>query len=92
MDNPNGLLAVAGLMVVCCLLPVIVLGGGAAGIFAWIGGLNPFLILAAVAGGGVLAYHILRRARVAGDRRETLPGSSPTAAPSWQEPARRSRN
>ncbi len=86
MDNPNGLLAAAGLMVVCCLLPVIVVGGGAAGIFAWIGGLNPFLILAAVAGGGVLAYHIFRRAKVAGDRRNRLPESSPTAAPNKRPP------
>lgn len=67
-------------MVVCCLLPVLIVGGGAAGILAWIGGLNPSLILAAVGVGGVVAYYVVRRGRKTADRRERLPGAAPPAA------------
>ncbi len=80
MKNPLPVvLAGAGLMVVCCLLPVILLGGGAAGMFAWIGGLDRVLILAAVVGGGALAYYVIRRAKVAADRRQRLAVSAPAA-------------
>ncbi len=78
-------LAGAGLMVVCCLLPMILLGGGAAGIFAWIGGLNGVLILAAVVGGGALAYYVIGRARVTADRCQKLAVSAPAATPDNSE-------
>ena len=32
------------LMVVCCGLPLVFVGGGAAGILAWLGGLDPLAI------------------------------------------------
>ena len=67
MMNGKGLLAAGGLMVVCCLAPVILLGGGAAGLLAWIGGLKPYLIPAAIVGGIVVSYYVFRRARVAAD-------------------------
>ncbi len=82
MKDGFGVFAGGALMVVCCLLPLVLIGAGSAGIagiLAWIGGLNPILILAAVGGGGILAYHVVRRARGSTDRREGLPGDAPSA-------------
>ncbi len=74
-----GVFAAGALMVVCCLLPLVLIGAGSAGILAWFGGLNPILVLAAVGGGGILAYHVVRRAKGSADRREGLPGDAPSA-------------
>ena len=53
--------------------------------FAWIGGLDPVLVLAAVVGGGALAYYVIRRAKVAADRRQRLAMSAPATAPDSSE-------
>ncbi len=79
MKETFGVFAAGALMVVCCVLPLVLIGAGSAGILAWFGGLNPILVLAAVGGGGVLAYHVVRRARGSADRREGLPGDAPSA-------------
>ena len=73
-------LAGTAAMVVCCLVPVLIVGGGAAGLLAWIGGLNPSLILAAVGVGGVVAYYVVRRGRKTANRSEGLPRAAPLAA------------
>ncbi len=79
MKENFGVFAAGALMVVCCVLPLVLIGAGSAGILAWFGGLNPILVLAAVGGGGILAYHVVRRARGSADRREGLPGDAPSA-------------
>lgn len=79
MKEIFGVFAAGALMVVCCVLPLVLVGAGSAGILAWLGGVNPILVLAAVGGGGVLAYHLVRRARGSADRREGLPGDAPSA-------------
>ena len=79
MKEIFGGLAAVALMVVCCALPLVLVGAGSAGILAWFSGLNLFLVLAAVVGGGILAYHVARRARSSADRREGLPGDAPSA-------------
>ena len=79
-NEPLGALLAVGAMVVCCVLPVLIVGGGAAGILAWIGGLNTSLILAAVGVGGVVAYYVVRRGRKTADRHEGLSGAVPPAA------------
>jgi hypothetical protein len=66
-------------MVVCCVLPLVLIGAGSAGILAWFGGLNPILVLAAVGGGGILAYHLVRRARGSASQREGFPGDASSA-------------
>lgn len=65
MKEMFGVIAGVALMVGCCLLPLVLIGAGSAGIagiLAWFGGLNPILVLAALGGGGILAYHVFRRA------------------------------
>ncbi len=82
MKEIFGVIAAGALMVVCCTLPLILAGAGSAGIagiLAWFGGLDPILVLAAVGGGGILAYHVVRRTRGSADRREGLPGDAPSA-------------
>ncbi len=82
MKEIFGGLAAVALMVVCCALPLVLVGAGSAGIagiLAWLGGLNPILVLAAVGGGGVLAYHVVRRARGSANQREGIPGDAPSA-------------
>ena len=82
MKEIFGVFAAGALMVVCCLLPLVLIGAGSAGIagiLAWFGGLNPILVLAALGGGGILAYHVVRRARGSADRREGVPGGAPSA-------------
>ncbi len=79
MKEIFGVFAAGALMVVCCLLPFVLKGAGSASILAWFGGLNPILVLAAVGGGGILGYHVVRRARGSADRREGLPGDAPSA-------------
>ena len=82
MKEIFGVIAAGALMVVCCALPLILVGAGSAGIagiLAWFGGLDPILVLAAVGGGGILAYHVVRRARVSAGRREGLPDDAPSA-------------
>ncbi len=79
MKEIFGVFAAGALMAVCCLLPLVLVGVGSAGILAWFGGLNPILVLAAVGGGGILAYHVVRRTRGSADRREGLPGDAPSA-------------
>jgi len=79
MKENFGVFAAGALMVVCCVLPLVLIGAGSAGILTWFGGLNPILVLAAVGGGGILAYHVVRRARGSADRREGLPGDAPSA-------------
>ncbi len=79
MKETFGGLAAVALMVVCCALPLVLVGAGSAGILAWFGGLNPILVLAAVGGGGILAYHLVRRARGSTGWRERLPGGVPSA-------------
>ncbi len=79
MKENFGVFAAGALMVVCCLLPLVLIGAGSAGILAWFGGLNPILVLAAVGGGGILAYYVVRRARGSADRREGRPGDAPSA-------------
>ncbi len=82
MKENFGVFAAGALMVVCCVLPLVLIGAGSAGIagiLAWFGGLNPILVLAAVGGGGILAYHLVRRAKGSADRREGLPGDAPSA-------------
>ncbi len=74
-----GVFAAGALMVVCCVLPLVLVGAGSAGILAWLGGVNPILVLAAVGGGGVLAYHVVRRARGSDNQREGIPGDAPSA-------------
>lgn len=91
MKDVFGVIAGGALMVVCCLLPFILVGAGSAtiaGILAWIGDLDPILVLAVVGGGGILAYHVVRRARVVGDRRSGLPRAAPAAAPRKEDKAR----
>ena len=82
MKENFGVFAAGALMVVCCALPLVLIGAGSAGIagiLAWFGGLDPIPVLAAVGGGGILAYHVVRRARGSADRREGLPGDAPSA-------------
>ncbi len=79
MKEIFGVFAAGALMVVCCVLPLVLVGAGSAGILAWLGGLNPILVLAAVGGGGVLAYHLVRRARGSANQREGIPGDAPSA-------------
>ncbi len=79
MKEIVGVFAAGALMVVCCVLPFVLVGAGSAGILAWLGGVNPILILAAVGGGGVLAYHVVRRARGSANQREGIPGDAPSA-------------
>ncbi len=79
MKENFGVFAAGALMVVCCVLPLVLIGAGSAGILAWFGGLNPILVLAAVGGGGILAYHVVRSARGSADRREGFPGDAPSA-------------
>ncbi len=82
MKEIFGVFAAGALMVVCCALPLILVGAGSAGIagiLAWFGGLNPILVLAVLGGGGFLAYHVVRRARDSDGRREGLPGDAPSA-------------
>ncbi len=79
MKEIFGVFAAGALMVVCCVLPLVLVGAGSAGILAWFGGLNPILVLAAVGGGGVLAYHLVRRARGSANQREGIPGDAPSA-------------
>ena len=79
MKENFGVFAAGALMVVCCVLPLVLIGAGSAGILAWLGGLNPILVLAAVGGGGVLAYHLVRRARGSANQREGIPGDAPSA-------------
>ncbi len=74
-----GVFAAGALMVVCCVLPFVLIGAGSAGILAWLGGVNPILVLAAVGGGGVLAYHVVRRTRGSANQREGIPGDAPSA-------------
>ncbi|MEE9267599.1 MAG: hypothetical protein V3V86_12815 [Gammaproteobacteria bacterium] len=84
MKEIFGVFAAGALMVVCCLLPLVLIGAGSAGIagiLAWFGGLNPILILAAVGGGGILAYHVVRRAKGSLDRREGSSDGTSHAAP-----------
>ena len=82
MKEKFGVFAGVALMVGCCLLPLVLIGAGSAGIagiLAWFGGLDPILVLAALGGGGILAYHVVRRARGSADRLERLPGDAPSA-------------
>ncbi len=79
MKEKFGVIAAGALMVVCCVLPLVLIGAGSAGILAWFGGLSPILVLAVLGGGGILAYHVVRRARVSAGRREGLPGDAPSA-------------
>ncbi len=79
MKENFGVFAAGALMVVCCVLPLVLIGAGSAGILAWFGGLSPILVLAVLGGGGILAYHVVRRARGSADRREGLPGDVPSA-------------
>ena len=79
MKENFGVFAAGALMVVCCVLPLVLIGAGSAGILAWFGGLNPILVLAAFGGGGILAYHLVRRARGSADRRQGLSGDAPSA-------------
>ncbi len=82
MKETFGVFAAGALMVVCCLLPFVIIGAGSAGIagiLAWFGGLNPIPILAVLGGSGILAYHVVRRAKGSADRREGLPGDAPSA-------------
>jgi hypothetical protein len=82
MKEIFGGLAAVALMIGCCLLPLVLIGAGSAGIagiLAWFGGLNPILVLAVLGSGGFLAYHAVRRARGSAGRREGLPGDAPTA-------------
>lgn len=79
MKEIFGVFAAGALMVVCCVLPLVLVGAGSAGILAWLGGLNPILVLAAVGGGGVLAYHVVRRTRGSANQREGIPGDAPSA-------------
>ncbi len=79
MKENIGVFAAGALMVVCCVLPLVLVGAGSAGILAWFGGLNPILVLAAVGGGGILAYRLVRRAKGSADRREGLQGDAPSA-------------
>ncbi len=79
MKEIFGVFAAGALMVVCCVLPLVLVGAGSAGILAWFGGVNPILVLAAVGGGGILAYHLVRRAKGSADRREGIPGDAPSA-------------
>ena len=79
MKEIFGVFAAGALMVVCCVLPLVLVGAGSAGILAWLGGVNPILVLAAVGGGGVLAYHVVRRARGSANQREGIPGDAPSA-------------
>ncbi len=79
MKEIFGVFAAGALMVVCCVLPLVLVGAGSAGILAWFGGVNPILVLAAVGGGGVLAYHLVRRARGSANQREGIPGDAPSA-------------
>ena len=82
MKETFGVFGAVALMVGCCLLPLVLIGAGSAGIagiLAWFGGLNPVLVLAALGGGGILAYHVVRRPRGPADRREGLPGDVPSA-------------
>lgn len=65
------------LMVLCCLLPLLVVGGGAMGLLAWIGGLDPALILGAVGVGGVLVYLVVRRKKTVAGRCGTGPRAAP---------------
>ncbi len=61
MKENFGVFAAGALMVVCCVLPLVLIGAGSAGILAWFGGLSPILVLAVLGGGGILAYHVARR-------------------------------
>ncbi len=79
MKEIFGVFAAGTLMVVCCVLPLVLVGAGSAGILAWLGGVNPILVLAAVGGGGVLAYHVVRRTRGSANQREGIPGDAPSA-------------
>ncbi len=82
MKEKLGVFAAGALMVVCCLLPIVLIGAGSAGIagiLAWFGGLKPILVLAVLGGGGILAYHLVRRTKGSADRREGLPGDAPSA-------------
>ncbi len=79
MKEIVGVFAAGALMVVCCVLPFVLVGAGSAGILAWLGGVNPILVLAAVGGGGILAYHVVRRARGSANQREGIPGDAPSA-------------
>ncbi len=74
-----GVFAAGALMVVCCALPLVLIGVGSAGILAWFGGLNPILVLAVLGGGGILAYHVVRRARDSDGRHDGHPGDAPSA-------------
>ena len=81
MKETFGVFAAGALMVVCCLLPLVLIGAGSAGIagiLAWFGGLDPIPVLAVLGGGGILAYHVVRRARGPADRRDGLPGDAPS--------------
>ncbi len=79
MKENFGVFAAGALMVVCCVLPLVLIGAGSAGILAWFGGLSPILVLAVLGGGGILAYHLVRSARGSADRREGLPADALSA-------------
>ncbi len=79
MKEKFGVFTAGALMVVCCALPLVLVGAGSAGILAWFGGLSPILVLAVLGGGGILAYHVVRHAKGSADRREGLPGDAPSA-------------
>ncbi len=80
MKEIFGVFTAGALMVVCCLLPLVLIGAGSvgiAGVLAWFGGLYPILFLTALGGGGILGYHVVRRAGGSANRREGRPGDAP---------------